>query len=132
MDRSNLDTKLTYLSELRDKRRLLESQKHDIEMDVVIDETGKHQDLSQAALDRHLKVVFHKHPELSDIRQSIMDVSSDIEGVEYDIDFINTSIKIAVSRLNELGGYFQFMAVVKQAALNRKASEAKDDRNPWT
>lgn len=131
--RDLLDETLTSLAEMRDKKRALEAKKTDREMDVVIDETGKHQDLSQAALDRHLKVVFHKDSVLADIRGQYQQVTSDIEGLEYDVDLYNADIKIAVSRLHELGGYFQFMAVIKQAAYARKASKANldDDKDPW-
>lgn len=133
VSRDRLDEALTSLSELRDKKRELEARKHSREMDVSIDEHGKHHDMSQAALDRHLKAVYHKDAELIEIRNDLLQVTNDIEGVEFDLELYKTDIKIAVSRLHELGGYFQFMAVIKQAAETRKASEEKrDEGNPWT
>lgn len=132
VSRDRLDEALTSLSELRDKKRELEARKQSREMDVSIDEHGKHHDLSQAALDRHLKAVYHKDAELIEIRNKLLEVTNDIEGLEYDVDLHNADIKITVARLHELGGYFQFMAVIKQAAEARKTSEAKRDvRNPW-
>lgn len=135
VSRDRLDETLTELAELRDKKRALEARKTDLEMEVSISEHGKHHDLSQAALDRHLKAVYWKDPELTKVRSELLQLTNDIEGREYDVDLHNTDIKIAVSRLHELGGYFQFMAVIKQAAQIRKASEAseakQDDGNPW-
>lgn len=125
VSRDRLDEALTELSELRDKKRALEARKLSREMDISIEEAGRHHDLSQAALDRHVKAVYHKDAELIEIRNELLQTVNDIEGQEYDIDLHNTDIKIAVSRLHELGGYFQFMAVVKQAAQARKAVKPK-------
>lgn len=141
--RENLDKALTELSNCRDRKRALEALKFDIEMEVMEEERLKHPDMAAVHMDKHLKIAHSNSTEWRENRDLLISTQGDIEGLEYDIDILNVDIKIAVARLHELGGFFEFAAVIKQAELTRKAneaseannannaSEAKDDGNPW-
>lgn len=128
--RNALDEVLTAVAESRDKKRALEAAKLDREMELAEEEAGRHPDMSNAAMERHLKVRYHKDEYLRELRGKLAGVIDDLDGLDLDRTMAETDIKIAVGRLNELGGYFQFMAVVKQASEARKASEAKS-KDPW-
>lgn len=113
--RNALDDLFTQIALQKDRRRTLEQQLQDREIDITSDEVGKHPGMSQAALDRHLKLEIPKDPEVRQIKSDLADTISQIEGLEYDIRVTETDVKIAVGRMTELGGYLQYLAAVKTA-----------------
>lgn len=130
--RKHLEDKYLTLNDLRNRRRTVESFRFDCEMEVMEAERAKHVDMSQAQMDKHLKVVFSNHSDIREARDELIMLAGQIELLEHDIDMLNTDIKIATSRLVELGGYFQFMTALKQAETSRKSSETKtEDGDPW-
>jgi hypothetical protein len=49
------------------------------------------------------------------LRGELLESIGDVEGLEYDRAMNETDIKIAVARLHELGGYFEYLAAIKRA-----------------
>lgn len=129
--RKELGDKILELHAAKARRRSLESLRTDLEMAVIEDEHRKHTDLSVAAMDRHLKVEFSNNGELREAKDDLIAVASDIDLLEFEVSLLETDIRIAAARLHELGGYFQFMAVLKQAETTRKTSETIDTDDPW-
>ena len=125
-----LGDKVLDLSSLRADRRALENAKDDTEMEVAEQERAKRSDLSATAFKEHIKSVYYNNSDIQSLRSQISDVTSQIEVLEHEINLLNSDIKIAVARLHELGGYFQFMAVIKQAQSLREAKEI-DEKDPW-
>lgn len=119
-DRNGLDECLTKLSELRDAKRTFENIVMDREMDLTADERSKHPEMSDAAMGRHLKVVYHDDSILTSARSKLNNLASDLDGLECDKNVLETNIKIAVARMNELGGYLSYLAAVKQASDTEK------------
>lgn len=115
--RNELDDILGELSDKRDKRRVIEQGISDREMDIVSDERGKHPDMSEAGMTRHLKTVFAKDPLIAPLRQQLLELNNDIDGLEFDKAMAEYDIKIGLARMNELGGYLQYLAVAKLAAI---------------
>jgi hypothetical protein len=124
--RGELDQCLTEIATLRDKKRDDENLLLDREMELLAEERGKHPDHSQAAMDRHLKVVHWSDERCRELRGALAQVSSDLDGLQFDRDMLETDIKIGVARLQELGGYFQYLASIKQAETARMTSEAEN------
>ena len=106
-----LDDCLNRMADCRDSKRTWESATIDREMDLSADERGKHDDMSDAAMGRHLKIVFRQDTFLTEARGTLNTITSDLEGLEYDRAMSETGIKIAVARMIELGGYLQYLAV---------------------
>lgn len=129
--RNELDEKHKQLLQLRGERRRQEQLLADLEMAVIEDERSRHPEMSQAAMDKHLKVAFSNNGDIRETREALSSLAGEIDFVEFEINRIHQDIKIAVARLEELGGYFQFMAVIKQANEARKASEARESGDPW-
>lgn len=122
------------LVQARDVKRRLEEKRLDREMEVSVDEHTKHTSMSATAMKDHLKIALQQDKQLSDIRVSIIGQQQVIDQLEFEVEQINVDIKIAVARLSELGGYFQFMAVLKASEAKRsQPSQAKprEDGNPW-
>lgn len=129
--RTKLDDLLTELSELRDKRRDIQSRLSDKEMEVSADEWGKHPDMSAARMEKHVKVAYSNDGEIRGYREELIKMSNDIEGLEFDKEILEKDIQIAVARMQELGGYLNYLAAIKQSESAKTASAANDEGNPW-
>jgi hypothetical protein len=114
--RDDLDKLLTDLSELRDRRRDLTARLADKEMEVAADEWGKHPDMAVSRMEKHVKVAFSNDGEIRGYREELAKVTGDIEGLEFDKEIHEANIKIAVARMHELGGYFAYLAAIKNSA----------------
>lgn len=122
--RGRLDDLFTEISQFKDKKRELDAHREDVEMEVSSDERGRHPDMSQAQMDKHMKVQLSNTAEWRETREHLAKVSGDIDGLEYDIRITETDIKIATARLQELGGYLQYLAAIKEAETARSAKKA--------
>jgi chromosome segregation ATPase len=124
--RKDLDECLTKLSEARDKKRDLEFRIADHEQEVAADEWGKHPDMAQTRMDKHLKNALWRNDDWRELREQLSKVTGDVEGLEYDRAVAEADLRIAVSRMQELGGYLQYLAAVKLASVKtREAGETK-------
>lgn len=124
--RNDLDTILTSLSEARDTKREVELRLSDAEMEVANDEWAKHSDMAVTRMEKHLKVALTNNDAVRELREQHVKAVNDIDGLEYDKLMAETDIRIAVARLQELGGYLQYLAVIKlQAAKPEKQTESK-------
>lgn len=126
-----LEAKHQRLLELRSRRRQLEQFRLDREMELTEEQRGLNPEMSMSAFEKHMKVAFNNDGDIRETRDELSSLAGEIDFVEFEIDRISQDIKIAVARLHELGGYFQFMAVVKQADEARKAREARESGDPW-
>ena len=129
--RTALEDKYMTLNNLRNRRRTVEAFRLDCEMVVIESERSKHPEMSQAQMDKHLKVAFSNHSDIREANEELMMLAGQIELTEHEVELLKTDIKIATSRLEELGGYLQFMAVLKQSEVSRKSRETTPDGNPW-
>lgn len=127
MAREYLDTVLTELSKARDARRDTERDLHDLEMMLTLDERSKNPELSVAAFERHLKDVLWQNEPARRLRHEIHELASSIDGLEMDIKMAETDVRIAVSRMQELGGLLQFLAAIKLSSnTTEETGEASD------
>lgn len=123
--RNELDEILNELSELRDRKRDIDARLLDAEMLVAADEWSKHPDMSAARMDKHVKVAYSNSDEIRGYREELVKLVGDIEGREFDLKVCETDLRIAVARMTELGGYFQYLAAVKQAQTQQQAKPVK-------
>lgn len=111
-----LDQQMTELDEHQDARRALDEQISNREMDVLIEERGKHASMSEAAFGRHLKEVQHKDEQLRKLKSDRGLQAGLAAGLEFDIEYTKARLKVKVARMEQLGGYFNYLAAVKNAA----------------
>lgn len=126
--RKALGDKVLDLADVRSRKRTVEAYKADLEMEVIEDERIKHTDMSAAAMDKHLKVAFSNNSDIRESKDELMMLAGQIELLEHDVMLLETDLRIAAARLQELGGLTQFLAVIKQAEITRKTLETK---GPW-
>lgn len=124
--RDQLENALSEITALRDRKRNLDSALVDREMMLLIDVRGKHPDVSEAAVERMMKQAKNDDDEHREIREQINAVLRKIDDAEAMKVVAEVDIKIAVSRLQELGGYLEYLAAVKQHQA-RDANETKEN-----
>lgn len=126
--RTGLDNTLTEISELRDKKRALTASLQDKEMLLSADEWDKHPDMSAARMATHIKTVYANDDEIREMREVLAKVSGDIEGLEFDKEIHETDIRVAVARMQELGGYLNYLAAIKQSEYSNRS---RPEGDPW-
>lgn len=112
---AKFDDTLTVLSNLRDEKRAVETHLVDCEMDIAASERSKHPEMSATAMEKHLKIALHGNEQVRKLRDKIVTLTSDIEGIEYDRASQETEIRILTARMTELGGYLNYLAAIKQS-----------------
>lgn len=99
-------------------RRAFDDLISDREMELLIEQRGKHSDLSQAAMDRRIKEVHYRDKVLKELRSSRGVVAQEATDLELDIEANERRLKVSVARLEELAGYFNFLAALKNAEVH--------------
>lgn len=117
--RNDLDQCLTLISEKRDIKRDLEVRIADKEMEVAEDERSKHPDMSVTGMEKHLKIAYSNDGDIRTMKDELNKAISEIEGLEYDKIIHEADIRINTARMKELGGYFHYLAIVKDVANRR-------------
>lgn len=112
---SQLDETLTALDKAQDERRDLDQKIEELEMDLLVEERGKHPDHSEAAFSRHLKEVYHKSSELRMLRFKRNAKAGECSGLELDMEFTKARIRLCSARMEQLGGYLTYLAAIKNA-----------------
>lgn len=107
------------------KRHLAETIA-DREVEITSDERGRHIDLSQAALDRHLKEVFRTDAALIELRERAHINQSELDSEEYDLKALEHELRLLIGRMTELGGYFNYLAVTKYASVEAYKADKAD------
>lgn len=110
-----LDKLLGDLDKAQDTRRGLTAAIEDRTYELLGNERSKHADMSATALDQHMKQVKHKDDAMKQYRIKLDEVHGEIQGLEYDAEILKMRIRIGVARMEQLGGYLNYLAAVKQA-----------------
>jgi hypothetical protein len=114
------------LSSLRAAKRISEGHMADREMTLVADHRGNHADMSQAAFDRHIKVVLHQDSEMTGLRDNISRLDLNIDQTQGDLRIAEIDVKIDVARMEELAGYLTYLAALKTTEPAKTAKTAKE------
>lgn len=127
----DLLTKILHqLVHLRTKRREAEEALSDHEAQFLSDERGKHPSMSATAMKDHIKVELQKDKTASDLRRILLDLNNKIDRCEYDRVLAEHDVKVGVARMYELGGYFQYLAAVKQSRTPHTPSTPVQEGEP--
>ena len=95
----------------------------DREAEILTDERGKHPDHSQAALDRHLKILYAADADLRAFRRRLLDTNMQLDLYEFEGRSKESQLRLLVARLEQLGGYLNYLAAVKTGQQNNKTTE---------
>lgn len=111
--RDSMNDRISELDKALDEKRNFTEKINDREADIISDQRGKHPDMSAASFKDHLKAAVGKDTDSVLYRAQLNQALSTIQGLEFDIDVLKTDIRIRIARLEELGGYFNYLAAVK-------------------
>lgn len=129
--RQELDRKQLELHGIRAERRRLEALRQDLEMEVAERVRSSDPSMSAASFDRQLKIELSNSAEVRETKDMLIELANNHDLLEWEVSILETDVKIAVARLHELGGYFQFMAVLKSTSEAKRSQETPRDGNPW-
>lgn len=112
---ADLDSSTSELDAAMDRKRELVAQINAREADVWHEERSRHSDYSQTALDKHVKQQKAQDEALKKLSTDLRSAESEISGIEYDIDVTKYTLRTLNARMEQLGGYFNFLAAAKNA-----------------
>lgn len=122
----DLDIALGDLDKAQDARRKLDETYADLEVELINNMRGVHPNMSDTRFKSEFKIWEREDKALSDLRVDLNKVRSDIQGLEYDIEILKLRIKTGSSRMVELGGYLNYLAVIKQGSKTQAESTNKE------
>jgi chromosome segregation ATPase len=123
------DECLTALSEARDKKRDLDDAIDARKMEIIGDERAKHADMSEAAMDRHLRQVYRVDTRLIELKEQQRQAAGDVDGCEMDKLVHEQELKTLQARMTELGGYLNYLAAARLATIHKETMRDKRVNN---
>lgn len=123
-----LDELFAELDKAQDRKRELNEQIADREVELIGEKRGSHPSMSSTEFKTRLREWEREDGQLSMFRIELNKILSEIQGMEYDAEITKLRIRTACSRMEELGGYLNYLAVVKtQAEQKKKPTESSDE-----
>lgn len=107
----------------RHKNRELDEKLDSIQMDIVSEEWAKHPEMAQTRMDKHVKVAVQKNPDHSVTRMQKQELEREIEFAEAEIKQLEIEIRTGTARMDQLGGYLNYLAVTKYAGTLPRKTE---------
>lgn len=112
-----------------DNLNKLKHNKRDREEDVLVSEQDiitklrvEHSSMSQAQMDKLVKSTFFTDPAHKILRDAANAAAYAVEVVEAEVKLWDRKMNMLTARLNELGGYFNYLASLKNAETMRQGS----------
>lgn len=119
---ADMNTLVTDLDKLLDRRRELDRDVDDREIELLLETRNAHADWSKTAVNDHMKEVKNRDQQLRELRAILLGINSEISGLEADIKVQEFLVNVKVARMHELGGYFTFLAACKNAEIANSTS----------
>jgi DNA-binding transcriptional ArsR family regulator len=115
-----LDKARARLMDLRGQQRDEEANYTDLELNTIAEARAQLSDMSQAAFDRHIKIALNNDETLREERAKLAARARQIDSAEYEVSVARTRVEILLARMHELGGYFGYLAAIKNAETAEK------------
>lgn len=125
-DLEALDVLLADLDKAQDRRREVDDEYADREIELISEMRGVHPNMSDTRFKSEFKGWERTDKVLTKLRVELNSVHGDIQGLEFDRSLLVLRIKAKSSRLEELGGYLNYLAAVKTQAENAKRNETSE------
>lgn len=122
---ADLDELLGDLDKAQDIKRQLNEEYADREVALISEMRGVHPNMSDTRFKSEFKGWERTDKELTRIRVELNKIGSEIQGLEYDSDFLKLRIRANSARMEELGGYLHYLAAVKNQAEKTRQREEK-------
>lgn len=116
----SLDETLSGLDKAQDRRRQLEEDYADREVELVNEKRGVHPNMSDTRFKSEWKGWEREDSKLRELRVELNKVRSEIQGLDIDAEMARVRIRVSCSRMEQLGGYLNYLAAVKNQAEKTK------------
>lgn len=120
--RTRLEASLEELARIRRDKRENEALLSDFEYELLSQQAAEHSELSQAALERHMKMFLSKDDTHKELRRVIREKQFSIDECEGTMKTLEADIRIESARMTELGGYLQYLAAASYVKLNKSSA----------
>ncbi len=114
------------LATMRHEKAVAEDAYLTAEYNFVAETRTQMSELSQTAFDKAIKAAVHNEPGLRAVRAELAQRSTNIELTEASIARMRVDVEIGISRMTELGGYFAYLAAIKNAETARLIPPSAD------
>lgn len=115
-----LDETLSDLDNAKDRRRQLEEDYADREIELINEMRGIHPNMSDTRFKSEMKGWERTDKILREFRRELNKVRSEIQGLEIDAEMARSRIRVSCARMEQLGGYLNYLAAVKTQAEQSK------------
>lgn len=105
------------LEEAQRKRRAAIDALEVVETGFITAARGKNPDMSQTAFEKAVKLWMVGDKSVQAARRSHSECTGKVEYHEHLVRAVELKLKIQIARMNELGGYLQYLAAAKLATL---------------
>lgn len=122
-----LDELLADLDKAQDRKRQLNEDVADREVALASEMRGVHASMTDTRFKSEWKGWERTDKELTRLRAELNPILGEIQGLEYDIDLLRLKIKAGCARMEQLGGYLHFLAVVKNQAERSRNSQGEQN-----
>lgn len=99
----------------RKNKRIYEADLVDREFELLSAAKAGDPSASQAAIERAVKSLVHTDRDARQIRQHQADLSASLDDLDAQLHTLERDLQVKVARMNELGGYFAYLAALKNA-----------------
>lgn len=113
---------------LETETRSLDYQIEARRAELLVREADGNPEMNPTAFERHMKLVYGRDEELASIGRLRLDAMASRDAINAQIKGAEYNHRGHVGRMNELGGYFEYLAAAKSAAT--VAAQAVADY-PW-
>lgn len=105
------------LEEAQKLKRQMADGVEQAEIALIIQKRGENSELSQTAFEKRIKEWMFQDKIVQQTRRHLSDSTSKVEYQEHLVRAVELKLKIQIARMNELGGYLQYLAAAKLATL---------------
>lgn len=120
-----LDTQLGDLDKALDAKRAVNEKIEDREAQLIGEKRGTHPEMTDTGFQTRLKEWRRKDPELQLLRAELNIALAEIQGAEMDLELTRARIKTGCARMEQLGGYLNYLASVKNATPPKVQTQAE-------
>jgi len=124
MERSRLDN-------LRKLKTEKEADYAVAEYEFISEARANDPDSSQTAFEKAVKRLVALNPRLRELRKALADLAYDIDMSETNVARFRMMTELGIARMNELGGYFHYLAAIKQAETASKPVVVPSPDGDW-
>jgi len=123
-----MEQAVSQVDKARSEKRRLEDRILDEEARLLIEERSKHPDQSEAAFKSQYSARKRIDPQLLQLRADLNDVSDKLDTFQSQVEVLKYDLRIKTARLDELGGYLQYLAAIK-AEQTTKSTQPTQETN---